>query len=78
MDQGNTFEPVVEARHPELRSYRESLAKAGATIARLSGSGSTVFGLFEAGAPGDSELGIDAPVIRTRTAKNVVQVEAGE
>ena len=78
MDHGNTFEPVVEGKYPDLRRYRERLSDAGATIARLSGSGSTVFGLFEAGAPRERELGIDALVIRTRTAKNVVQVEARE
>lgn len=78
LDHGNTFEAVVEAKHPELRGYREKLSSAGATIARLSGSGSTVFGLFEAGAPDARTLGIDATVIRTRTAKNVVQVEVQE
>ena len=49
-----------------------------ATIARLSGSGSTVFGLFESGAPDTETIGIDALVIRTRTAENVVQVEVRE
>lgn len=78
MDEGNSFEPVVEARYPELRRYREQLSRAGATIARLSGSGSTVLGLFESGGPDAQALGIDAPVIRTRTAKNVVQVEVRE
>lgn len=78
MDLGNAFEPVVEGRHPELRDYREKLGKAGATIARMSGSGSTVFGLFESGVPGERELEIDVLVLRTRTAEHVVQVEAQE
>lgn len=78
MDHGNTFEPLVEAKHPELRDYREKLSSAGATIARMSGSGSTIFGLFESGAPDERTLGIDALVIRTRTAENVVQVEVRE
>jgi 4-diphosphocytidyl-2-C-methyl-D-erythritol kinase len=77
-DEGNTFEPIVEARHPPLRGYREKLSAAGATMARLSGSGSTVFGLFESGAPDERTLGVDVPVLRTRTAKNVVQVEVRE
>lgn len=77
-DLGNTFEPVVEAKHPELANYRGKLAAAGATIARLSGSGSTVFGLFETRAPKPQDLGLDALVIRTRTAENVVQVEVRE
>jgi 4-diphosphocytidyl-2-C-methyl-D-erythritol kinase len=77
-DRGNTFEPVVEAKHPELRDYREKLSKAGASIARLSGSGSTVFGLFESRLPDPRDLGINALMIPTRTAKNVVQVEVQE
>ena len=42
----NDLEPAAEALFPALRDVRESLAAAGATRARLSGSGSTVFGLF--------------------------------
>lgn len=42
----NDLEPAAEALFPALRSVREALATAGATQARLSGSGSTVFGLF--------------------------------
>jgi len=44
---GNDFEPVVEARHPEIARARELLTSAGAAPARMSGSGSAVFGLFE-------------------------------
>ena len=77
-DQGNTFEPVVEGKYPEIRDYRERLSRAGASIARLSGSGSTVFGVFESGAPDARALGIDALLIATRTAKSVVQVEVRE
>ena len=76
VDHGNTFEKVVEPRFPVIREYRERLLDAGATIARLSGSGSTVFGVFESGAPDARALGVDALVIHTQTAKNVVQVEA--
>jgi len=42
----NDLEPAAEALFPELGAIRERLAAAGATQARLSGSGSTVFGLF--------------------------------
>jgi 4-diphosphocytidyl-2-C-methyl-D-erythritol kinase len=42
----NDLEAASEALFPALRAVRESLAAAGATQARLSGSGSTVFGLF--------------------------------
>ena len=44
---GNDFERVVAARHPEIRRIRERLLRLGATVARMSGSGSAVFGLFE-------------------------------
>jgi 4-diphosphocytidyl-2-C-methyl-D-erythritol kinase len=42
----NALEPAAEALFPALRDVREALERAGATRARLSGSGSTVFGLF--------------------------------
>ncbi len=42
----NDLEPAAEALFPALRAVRGSLAAAGAAQARLSGSGSTVFGLF--------------------------------
>ncbi len=42
----NDLEPAAEALFPALREVREALERAGATRARLSGSGSTVFGLF--------------------------------
>ena len=43
----NDFEPVVGRRHPQVDVLRGAMRDAGAVIARLSGSGSTVFGLFE-------------------------------
>ncbi|MHB1045852.1 MAG: 4-(cytidine 5'-diphospho)-2-C-methyl-D-erythritol kinase [Thermoanaerobaculia bacterium] len=42
----NDLEPAAEALFPPLRVVRQALAGAGAEQARLSGSGSTVFGLF--------------------------------
>ena len=42
----NEFERTVFAQHPELGKLREDIGQAGATIARLSGSGGTLFGLF--------------------------------
>lgn len=76
VDRGNDFEPPVEARHPELARIRESLRRAGARIARLSGSGSTVFGLFERGVQEPlRDLPDDAIVIPTRTSASVVRVE---
>lgn len=43
----NDFEPVLFPRHPELAGLRDALARAGARLARLTGSGSAVFGIFE-------------------------------
>ena len=74
-DDENDFEPVIERRFPKIREYREVLKSNGATVARMSGSGSTVFGIFESGAPAPETLGLDCEVIRTRTSARVVQVE---
>lgn len=42
----NDLEPAAESLRGELRRFRAALSHFGATDARLSGSGSTVFGLF--------------------------------
>jgi 4-diphosphocytidyl-2-C-methyl-D-erythritol kinase len=42
----NDFETVVFRQHPQLESIREKLLKLGARPALMSGSGSTVFGIF--------------------------------
>jgi 4-diphosphocytidyl-2-C-methyl-D-erythritol kinase len=46
----NDLEPAAESLRAELRRLRLALSEHGATSARLSGSGSTVFGVF-----GDAE-----------------------
>jgi 4-diphosphocytidyl-2-C-methyl-D-erythritol kinase len=74
----NDFEPVVEQRLPQLAMYRRRLEEKGAKVARLSGSGSTVFGVFEGRAPASEDLALDADVIPTRTSSRVVQVEVLE
>ena len=43
----NDFEPAVFRRFPEIKSARDALLRAGATHALLSGSGSSVFGIFD-------------------------------
>ncbi len=42
----NDLEAPVERRHPEIAAVRTVLDEVGAELARMSGSGSAVFGLF--------------------------------
>ena len=42
----NDFEPVVFAHHPELREIKMALRESGAEVSLMSGSGSTLFGLY--------------------------------
>ena len=44
----NDFEPVVFEQHPRLKAIRNQLLRAGATIAMMTGSGSSIFGIFPA------------------------------
>lgn len=43
----NDFEPVVFAQHPELKRLKAKLKRLGAKLALMSGSGSTLFGVFD-------------------------------
>jgi len=74
----NDFEAPLEQRYTSLRALREGLDAGGARIARLSGSGSTVFGIFEGSTPDPRDLALDALVIPTRTSERVVQAEVLE
>jgi len=46
----NDFEAAVFKAHPAIGAIREELYRQGAVYASMSGSGSTVYGFFEAGA----------------------------
>ncbi len=43
----NDFEPAVFGKFPEIKSIKEILYKSGALFSLMTGSGSTVFGIFE-------------------------------
>lgn len=53
---GNDFEAVVFPQHPQLKLMKGKLLKQGAVLALMSGSGSTVFGVFENRLKRDSGL----------------------
>ncbi len=75
----NDFEPVVTARHPEIARTLSHLAGApGVELARMSGSGATVFAVLAAGAQADAiAAGLPAPArgITTTTASRVAPVD---
>lgn len=74
----NDFEPAIDNRFPDLRAFRETLVAAGASVARLAGSGSSVFGIFDDEPSADAVAAIPAETIATRSSTRVVQVEVAE
>jgi 4-diphosphocytidyl-2-C-methyl-D-erythritol kinase len=71
----NDFEPFVFGELPLLAAVRAALAQsAGAEIARMTGTGSVLFGIFNSDADADAALDdleatfADVEFIRTRTA----------
>lgn len=56
----NDFERSVFPHHPELAAIKKRLLDAGAVYAAMSGSGSTIFGLFEEDAEGGSHANLRA------------------
>jgi 4-diphosphocytidyl-2-C-methyl-D-erythritol kinase len=71
----NDFEPVVAAHHPGLPGIAQALERAGASIARMTGSGSTVYGIF-ALPPSAAKLAAAVPgtIILTRTVASAAPV----
>lgn len=71
----NDLELPVVVRHPEIGQCLEALAEAGAKIARMSGSGSTVYGLFDRRPPAElAGLPAGTRVVHTRTSTSVAGV----
>jgi 4-diphosphocytidyl-2-C-methyl-D-erythritol kinase len=71
----NDFAPVVARRHPEIDALAGVFRAAGATIALLAGSGSTVFGVFVSPpAPASMAFAAGVRVIHTKTSDRVERV----
>jgi 4-diphosphocytidyl-2-C-methyl-D-erythritol kinase len=54
----NDFEDTVFVVHPELAAIKKRLQDAGAIYAAMSGSGSTIFALFQCNAEGTSDTNL--------------------
>lgn len=78
---GNDFEAVVAPRIPLVPRALDALRAAGATVARLAGSGSSVFGVFpdararDAAEPALRALGMRTWRTETATAEPAAQVD---
>ena len=71
----NDFETPVIHRHPGIAACLEALTAAGARIARMSGSGSTVFGVFDRRPPAELPgVPTGTRVVHARTLTHVAQV----
>jgi len=66
----NDFEEPIFAKHPRLRDFKQRLLDAGATFASMSGSGSTIFGVFADDATRDAARATFGDV-RTEVATTV-------
>ncbi|PZF72261.1 4-(cytidine 5'-diphospho)-2-C-methyl-D-erythritol kinase [Taibaiella soli] len=55
----NDFETPIFEQHPVLASIKQQLYAAGAVYASMSGSGSTVFGIFEKGRKAIFEISLE-------------------
>lgn len=71
----NDFEQPVGVRHPEIVELVSLLKDCDAPIAMMSGSGSTVFGIFDSAERVEHLRPAGAQVIQTRTSASVAPVE---
>lgn len=75
----NDFEQVVEEHHPEISTIIGQLRQAGAAIAGMTGSGSTLFGVVPLFADtGALTSALPGTVVPTRTVTRVSGVELVE
>lgn len=77
--QWNDFEGAVFARLPVVAAVREAMSAAGATIARMTGSGSAVFGVFGDRAAADraaARAGAMEGVAAVRVARTLTELPA--
>jgi 4-diphosphocytidyl-2-C-methyl-D-erythritol kinase len=75
----NDFEPVVSEHHPEIATIIAQLRAAGASIAGMSGSGSTLFGVVPLFSDTAALAGaLPGTVVPTRTVTRVAAVELVE
>ena len=66
----NGFEEPVFAELPELRGFKDRLYESGATFAAMSGSGSTLFGVFPTAATRDAAAR-SFPDVRVESAETL-------
>lgn len=71
----NELEDVVVARHADIGRCVEAMRGAGAKIARMSGSGSTAFGVFDRRLVRDPEVPAGTRLVHTRSATSVAPVK---
>ncbi len=74
----NDLEAPVARRHPEIQAIRCRLLELGAGAAAMTGSGSTVYGLFESGgAARAAAAALSAAGWRTVATRTATRREAG-
>lgn len=71
----NDLESVVVARHPEIGQCVDAFRASGAKIARMSGSGSTAFGIFDRRLAQEPTLPAGTRLVQTRSLTSVAQVK---
>lgn len=70
----NDFEPIVGAEHPEIPRLVSTLKLAGAQLARMTGTGSAVFAIFDDAPKALPMLSARVQLITTLTSSSVVPI----